>query len=257
MIDFTSQWSTTSFSAQQAVGAPNATSGFDGLAWAPSLPDGNIESIGLSYSSPVYAYGATIRENRTAGFVNKVEARDTTGVWHTVWQGVDATKPGAAADFFVKWPVTTYRVDGLRVYANTDKNLGEFELIDSVQLSGVTVNTLPAVSLEAVDTVASESFSSTGLFVFTRSLASTATPLPVLYNITGNAVNGGDYNSAAPLIGSIIIPAGANKVALFIKPVDDKQKEFRESVTLSLVNSISYQALPKVSTGTVFINSDE
>jgi hypothetical protein len=257
VIDFSTQWSAPSYSAAQATGAPNVTTyGDSANAWTPLNRDGTLEFVGLGYTTPVYAYGATIRESSGAGFVYKVEARGTDGLWRTVWQGADPNLVGKISDFFVRWPTTSYKVNGLRVHTNTNKTT-TWEEIDSVQLSGLTVNTIPAVSLEAVDTVGSETLASTGLFVITRSLASNATPLTVQYNIAGNAVNGTDYNAAAPLTGSITIPAGVNKVGIFIKPVDDKIKENRESVTLSLVANANYQIMTKFIAGTVAINSDE
>ena len=257
VIDFSSQWSTTTWSAQQAVGAPNVTSyGDNSNAWLASVRDGTLEFIGLGYAAPVYAYGATIRETSGSGMVYKVEARDIGGVWHIVWQGKDPNKEGAIANFFVKWPITTYKVDGIKVHTNTDATT-TWEEIDSVQLSGVTSNTIPAVSLVAADTVGSEVLASTGLFIVSRSLTANTAPLTVQYNITGTAINGTDFNSGAALTGLVTIPAGVNKVGLFIKPVDDVLKENPESVTLTLVPNAKYQIMTKFTTGTVTINSDE
>lgn len=257
VINFSSQWSTTSWSAAQALGAPNVPAyGDNSNAWLASVIGGTLEFIALGYTSPVYAYGATIRETLGAGMVYKVEVRDTGGTWHIVWQGKDPNPEGKIAEFFVTWPITTYKVNGVRVHTNTDATT-TWEEIDSVQLSGVTSNTTPAVSLVAADTVGSEALSSTGLFVISRGLTPITAPLTVQYNITGNAINGSDYNSAAPLTGSVVIPAGANSVGIFIKPVNDTKKEARETVTLNLVNSANYQIMTKYSSGTVTINSDE
>ncbi|MBK8814734.1 MAG: hypothetical protein IPN42_04140 [Methylococcaceae bacterium] len=257
VINFSSQWSTSSWSAQQAVGVPNVTIyGDNSNAWLASVRDGTLEYISLGFAAPVYAYGATIRETSGSGMVYKVEARDIGGIWHTVWQGKDPSKEGAIANFFVKWPITTYKVNGIKVHTNTSATT-TWEEIDSVQLSGVTTNTTPAVSLVAADTVGSETLSSTGLFIVSRSLTANTAPLTVQYNITGTAINGTDYNSATALTGQVTIPAGVNKVGLFIKPVDDVLKENNESVTLTLVPNANYQVMTKFATGTVIINSDE
>jgi hypothetical protein len=257
VINFSSQWSATSWSASQALGAPNVTTyGDNANAWLGSVKDGTLEFISLGYTTPVYAYGTTIRETSGSGMVYKVEARDTGGIWHVVWQGTDPNVEGKIADFFVQWPITTYKVNGIRVHTNTNKTT-TWEEIDSVQLSGVTSNTTPAVSIVAADTVGSEALSSTGLFIFSRSLTANTAALNIQYNITGNALNGADYNSAAPLTGNVTIPAGVNKVGIFIKPVDDTKKEARETVTLTLVPNANYQVMTKFSTGTVAINSDD
>lgn len=255
VIDFSSQYSATSYAAFQATGAPNVTTS-DSLAWAPANSTGTIEFISLGYPTPVYSYGATIREIRTAGFVIKVQAKDTGGTWHTVWQGTDPSKQTPKTDFFVKWPITPYKVNGIRIDVDTNKT-SNYELIDSVQLSGVTSNAIPVVRLDAVDTIGSEVLGSTGLFVISRGLTPNTSSLTVQYNITGNAINGSDYNNTAPLTGSVTIPAGANRIGIFIKPDDDAKKEARETVTLTLVNSANYQIMTKYSTGTVTINSDD
>lgn len=257
VINFSSQWSTTTWSAAQALGAPNVPAyGDNSNAWLASVKDGTSEFIALGYPTAVYSYGATIRETSGSGMVTKVEVRDTGGVWHTVWQGKDPNVEGKIADYFVTWPVTTYKANAVRVNTNTNATT-TWEEIDSVQLSGVTSNTTPAVSLVAADTVGSEALSSTGLFVISRGLTPITAPLTVQYNITGNAVNGADYNDVTPLNNSVTIPAGVKSVGIFIKPVNDTVKEGRETVTLTLVNSANYQIMTKYSTGTVTINSDE
>ncbi len=254
VINFSSQWSTTTWSAQQAVGAPNvAAYGDNRNAWLASVRDGTLEFISLGYTTPVYSYGATIRETSGAGFVYKVEVRDTSNIWRNVWQKTDPNKEGQIANFFVSWPITPYKVNGIRVHTNTSKTT-TWEEIDSVQLSGVTVNTTPTVSLIAADTVGSEILSSTGLFVISRGLTPVTAPLSVQYNITGTATNGLDYTA---LSGTVTFPAGVKTVGLSIKPVNDALVENTETVTLSLVPSASYQVLAKTSTATVTINSDE
>jgi hypothetical protein len=259
VIDFSTQYGSTvnGYSSLDALGAPNVLAyGDNRNAWTPKTANGTLEYNGLAYATPVHAYEATIRETWGAGSVYKVELRDTGGVWHTIWQGTDPYKPGAIANFNIKWPITTYKVNGVRVHTNTDKTT-EWEEIDAVQLLGVTTNTTPAVSLIADDTVGSETLSSTGLFVISRVLAPNTAPLTVQYNITGTALNGTDYNPAAPLTGSVTIPAGANKVGIFIRPVDDTLKEIKETVTLTLQNSANYQVMSKYSAGTVTINSND
>ena len=258
VLGFSSQYNSSgTYTATQALGAPNVIAlTFDTTAWSPAFANGTKEYISLGYKTPVYAYGATIREVRGAGFVYKVDARDTNNVWHTVWQGTDPSPEGKISDFFVSWPFTPYKVNGLRVNIDTDKTLN-YEMIDSMELSGVNTNTLPAVSLVAADTVASETLSSTGLFVFTRYLGATAKPLVIKYSILGNAVNGRDYNAKTALTGQVTIPAGVRSVGVMIKPVDDAVKENVETVTLSLTPNVAYQVMTKLSSATVSINSNE
>lgn len=261
VIGFSSQFGNSGdgWSAAQAKGAPNVTAyGDQPNAWAPSHSNGTKEYIALGYPSAVHAYGATIRETYGNGFVYKIDVRDTSGSWHTVWQGNDNTQPGKPADFFVRWNVTDYLVDGVKVYIDTDHNLSTWEEIDAVQLSGLDTDVIPAVSIIAPDDTASESFSSTGVFEIRRDLVlDINNPLTVDYVIQGNAENGVDYNAAAPLTGSVTIPAGKKSVALFIKPINDRTKESVEKVTLTLKENANYQIISKSNVATVTINSNE
>lgn len=259
VIGFSSQYSNTGWSAAQAKGAPNVPSyGDNSNAWAPNNQNGSKEYIALGFPSPVYAYGATIRETLGNGFVYKIDLRDADGLWHTVWQGKDDSKPGKPADFFVRWNATDYLVDGIKVYVDTDLDKDNWEEIDAVQLSGLTTDTVPAVSIVAPDNVASESFSSTGVFEIKRELVwDINTPLDVEYVIQGNAANGVDYNKAKPLTGTVTISAGKKSVGLLIKPVNDSTTESAEKVTLSLKQNADYQIISKYKSATVTINSNE
>lgn len=256
VLGFTSQYSAPNWAAIQALGAPNVASyGDNSKAWAPSSATGTRESISIGYSSPVYAYGASIRETFGTGFVYRVDVRDTGGTWHAVWTGTDTSKPGTLATFFVSWPATAYLVNGVRVHVDTDAT-PSWDEIDAVQLHGYDVRQ-PAVKISAPDNVGSESFSSTGVFEVTRELGATTNPLTVNYQITGTAGNGVDYNAGAPLTGSVTIPAGKKSVAVRITPADDAVRERPETVILTLTAGAGYQFSSKFRSATVTINSNE
>src|SRR6185295_1578814 len=93
VIAFSSQYSTTSWSASRALGAPNVTSYADNSnAWAPVAQNGTAESITVGFATPVLATGVTIRETWGNGFVTRVDALDMSDVLHTVWTGVDPSQ---------------------------------------------------------------------------------------------------------------------------------------------------------------------
>lgn len=95
VIGFSSEYSTTSWSAAQALGAPNTpTYGDSQTAWAPAPINGTTEFITLGYDVPVYATGAIVVETYGNGFVRRVEALDVDGQYHIVWEGVDNSQPG-------------------------------------------------------------------------------------------------------------------------------------------------------------------
>jgi hypothetical protein len=141
VIGFSSQYSTTSWSAQQALGAPNTPSYGDiPTAWAPLPRNGSLEWLSVGFGTAVYATGATIRESSGNGFVYQVDLIDTLGHLHTVWSGADNSAPGALVDFTLAWAPTSYLVSGLKVYTNTDHNSSSWEEIDAIQLAGSTTS---------------------------------------------------------------------------------------------------------------------
>ncbi|MCB1943869.1 MAG: hypothetical protein KDI53_17785, partial [Candidatus Accumulibacter sp.] len=142
VLGFSSQYSTGSWSAAQAVGASNTVNYGDlPTSWAPSSFNGTLEFLTLGFATPVYSDGATIRETSGNGFVYQIDAVDEGDVLHTVWSGTDASQPGTPVDFRVSWATTPYLVKGLRIYVDTSHDLGAWEEIDSVSLSArVTTN---------------------------------------------------------------------------------------------------------------------
>ncbi len=71
---------------------------------------------------------------------------------------------------------------------------------------------LPVVTVEATDDAAA--FGDTGVFTVTRT-ESTAEPLTVLYELTGDAENGVNYEF---LTGAVVIPAGQSTATVVIDP---------------------------------------
>jgi hypothetical protein len=141
VIGFSSQYSTTNWSAQQALGAPNTPSYGDiQTAWAPAPRNGSLEWLSVGFGTAVFSTGATLRESNGNGFVYQVDLIDTLGNLHTIWNGVDHSAPGALVDFALTWAPTSYLVSGLKVYTNTDHNSGTWEEIDSIQLAGSTAS---------------------------------------------------------------------------------------------------------------------
>ncbi|MCA9135141.1 MAG: Ig-like domain-containing protein [Planctomycetales bacterium] len=138
VIDFSSQYSATSWSAAQAIGGPDTLVYADSrTAWAPSSPNGNLETLTVGFAVPVRSTGAIIRETYGNGFVVMVEAREVeTGLYHVVSTEPDGSQPGTPVDHFVTWPMTQYDVDAIRITIDTNHTFG-FEEIDAVKLRGV------------------------------------------------------------------------------------------------------------------------
>jgi hypothetical protein len=94
----------------------------------------------------------------------------------------------------------------------------------------------PGVTLTASDGLAGESPGDDGAFLFARTGGTTA-DLIVRFRVDGSASAGADY---APLMDSILIPAGASNITLFVTPVDDGVKEADETVRVTLLPDAAY-----------------
>ncbi|MEM6473221.1 MAG: Ig-like domain-containing protein, partial [Planctomycetota bacterium] len=138
VIDFSSQYSATSWSAEQALGTPDTlTYGDARTAWAPSVASGGTEYLTLGFDDAVLSTGAVVRQTFGNGFVHTIEARDAdTGTFVLLFDGVDDSQPGAPVDFVVDWSMTQFPVDALRISVDTSHSFS-FEEIDAVQLRGV------------------------------------------------------------------------------------------------------------------------
>ncbi len=71
--------------------------------------------------------------------------------------------------------------------------------------------------------------------------------MEVVFELTGRAVNGSDYQ---PIAGTITFPAGASQMTVPVRPIDDTQDEPGEPITLELVPGADYQ-LGTVRTATI------
>jgi hypothetical protein len=128
-----SQYSTGDYSAMQATGAPES----EGICedrptnWSPLGSTADPEWIELTYLVPLQAVGVDVHESLESRFVRRIEVRDTNLVWHTLWNGNDATTCGDALE--ARWPITPYEVDRVRVTTAAP----DWEEIDTVGLLGI------------------------------------------------------------------------------------------------------------------------
>lgn len=137
VLGYSSQYSSSSWAASQALGAPNTSSYGDvSTAWAPLPKNGSLEYLSVGFSTPTAASGIVVRETYGNGFVFRIDLLDTADLWHTVWTGTDPSLPGSPVNFLVSFPVTAYLVKGAKVYVDTNHNTATWEEIDAVQLVG-------------------------------------------------------------------------------------------------------------------------
>lgn len=94
----------------------------------------------------------------------------------------------------------------------------------------------PIVTIEAADAEASEKGRDFGRLRISRS-GHTVSALTVYYETSGTATNGGDYSR---LQRSVVIPAGSASVDVTVSPINDKEVEGDEHVTLTLQPGFRY-----------------
>jgi|GEM_PF-3386725 len=139
VLEFSSQWSDTDWSAKQALGEPNTFEYYSiPTAWTASEVNGTIEFLTVAFDNPVFATAAMVRETNGNGFVTKIEVLDLMDQYHQVWTGVDPSQPGTPVEFEVTLPVTQFLVQGLKITIDTDHNLDEWEEVDAIRLKGKT-----------------------------------------------------------------------------------------------------------------------
>lgn len=130
-----SQYGSDSWSAKQATGKPNVdVYGDNSKAWAPEEKNKGTETLEVTFTKAVYAEGVRVRENLGDGAVTKIELKDISGVYHSVWAGTDATKDLNYLQAAIE--KTTYKVNGVKVTLDTTKSPNDWTEIDAVQLVG-------------------------------------------------------------------------------------------------------------------------
>jgi hypothetical protein len=163
VLDFSSEYSSGSWGATQALGEPDTGAYGDfATAWSPATANGGIEYLTVAFATEVYAEGAVITETYGNGFVFQVDVIDVVGTPHTVWSGSDTSGVGAPVDFAVSWPRTTFLVSGARIWVDTDTDLSTAEEVDAIRLLGSAdtpgVDYVTATYTPAADYSGSDSF---------------------------------------------------------------------------------------------------
>lgn len=111
---------------------------------------------------------------------------------------------------------------------------------------------LPAVTITANDSTATEAGPTTGQFTVTRT-GNTASALTVYFTVSGTATSGSDYTSIGT---SVTIPKKSASVVKTVTPVNDTLVESNETVVVTLSSNAAY-TVGSPSSATVTITSDD
>ncbi|NNJ12714.1 hypothetical protein EKD04_020525 [Chloroflexales bacterium ZM16-3] len=119
-----------------ATGPPDVTVCQDSPdAWASAAPDG-LDTLELSYATPVFATGLTIYQSHQPGYISKVELIDERGEIIPVYTGEPALSGTCPLALPVSFDQTLSRVAKVRI--TVDQRSGaNWDEIDAVELVGV------------------------------------------------------------------------------------------------------------------------
>lgn len=113
--------------------------------------------------------------------------------------------------------------------------------------------TLPTVTVDATDSMATEQGPTPGVFTFTRTGGGTVGALTINFTVGGTAASGVDYTSIGT---TAIIPDGASTTTKTVTPIDDPTVEVDETVIPTITASGTY-TVGTPSSDIVTIRSDD
>jgi len=139
------------------TGAPNAFYGHSRNAWKTgySYGDKNPQTADdyliVGFLTPVYANGIEVVESNGNGFVTSIQLLDEYGTYRTITPTgfKDYTPWGSVNTLRFNFPLTSYRVTGVRINVDVDRD-SSYEAIDAVRLSGETTLNVPATGAPSI-----------------------------------------------------------------------------------------------------------
>ena len=133
-----SQYSSTSWGAIQATGAPDTNScGDRSTAWSPRTSQSSAEWLKATYDQTVYATGLRVHETYQAGFITGIDLLEPDGTVHALSITPDSTP--CTGYYELTFAETPYLVNGIVVHTAKPG----YEEIDAVELTGVVGTYVP------------------------------------------------------------------------------------------------------------------
>lgn len=124
------------YGPENVVGPPDVEGCQDSPnAWAPATPD-TLETLEVTFETPVFASQINIHQNHQPGFVTEVELLDERGSYTTVYTGTARLQSVCPQVMKVSFEPLIFRVVGARLTIDQrgDANWSE---IDAVELIGI------------------------------------------------------------------------------------------------------------------------
>lgn len=133
--DASSSFGSIDWSAEQATGAPNTDECGDLVtAWASSSYMG-VDWLSVGFNTPVVPTQINIYESYTPGSIVKVEVRDESGSFHTVYTGTPAAVSACPRIFTVNIDDIDFKVNAVLISVDQTV-LMDWDEIDAVELVG-------------------------------------------------------------------------------------------------------------------------
>ncbi|OON67051.1 hypothetical protein B0919_19645 [Hymenobacter sp. CRA2] len=137
VLRFSSQYSTSSWAAAMATGAPNVYPQYGDAseAWASGPADGTREYLVLRFDNPAPAKRILVWETYNPGAIDSIFVRNpTTNAWVPVYVGTAAAAGSNSRILNINFPQTSFPVRDVRIALNSAAVPGWNE-IDAVALS--------------------------------------------------------------------------------------------------------------------------
>lgn len=137
VLRFSTQYNTSSWAADQTLGAPNVYPQYGDLngTWASAAADGTREYLVLRFPNPAPAKRLLVWETYNPGAIDTVFVRNPgTGAWVPVYTHTAAAAGGNSRILNINFPLTSFPVQDVRLAINSAAVPGWNE-IDAVALS--------------------------------------------------------------------------------------------------------------------------
>ncbi|NTV63322.1 MAG: hypothetical protein HGA65_07265, partial [Oscillochloris sp.] len=119
-----------------AIGPPDVEGCMDSPnAWAAATPDG-LDTLELTYATPVYATGLTIYQNSQPGFISQVELIDEHGEILPVYSATPTLSGVCPLSLPITIGQSPRRVVKVRITLD-QRGGGNWSEIDAVELVGI------------------------------------------------------------------------------------------------------------------------
>ncbi len=220
-ITCSSEFSSTAWSASQALGAPDTFAYGDiPTAWAPLPVNGSQEFLGVGFDTSVNATGVAIRETCGNGFVTQVDLVDTDGNSHTVFNGTDPTQPGAPAYLTIDFSATSYLVSGVNIYVDTNHDMTTWEEIDAVGLTDGNAPNPAKLAATIVVNAYGGTYDGTAHGLTGSATGTDNTDLSSLLDLGPTEIDGGTYNIPWTFAGNADYAAASGTSSINIGQAD-------------------------------------